>query len=279
MHRFIVLLVAALIGLGSPGFMTPVAQAQGPEVGPPAPRVVTAQGGYVGPCDSWWTTPAAIDFSLNAKRVCRVTTYLMQAFNSAESAENMREAVDGLFRICWGVVPQAGGDCRLQNAWAGHRSWVNFTLQAQRRAARLFPQVIPLPQPIVITLGASEVLQSDDEVAFSLAHEMGHANDPEPLRPNDRSYEQRADILAIGFLVNAGFDARAGGRSLQNLTGERGQGALGNLSQILNNHLTQVMTQDVHGFTMERIAAMKDAYRRGCAAMNNRPIGCKQGWN
>ena len=280
MRRFTPLLVLAL-AVGVVTTVTSPLNAQGStRVLPPPPRFVTSAAGWVGPCDEWWATPEA-DFALNAKRVCRVTTYLMQAMQPTLDMQKSREAVDGLFRICWGVVPQSGGDCGTQNAWAQLRGWTRFVSQVQRSASSPLLSRLPirLPPPIVITLSASEVLQSDDEVAFVLAHEMGHANDPEPERPNDREVEQRADILAVGLMVNAGFDARAGGRSLQNIAGERGQGAIGNMLAILNNHVNQVATQDIHGLTRDRIAAMKENYRRGCVVMNNRPIGCKQGWN
>ena len=65
-----------------------------------------------------------------------------------------------------------------------------------------------------MTLKTSELLQSDDEVAFILAHEMGHANAPEPL---------------------------------QNLARERGQSAIDNRATILLSHYAQLKTQDVHG--------------------------------
>lgn len=282
MRTTVVLLTLAL-SLGSDaGALTPSlsAQAPSPRTSPPTTLELTPQGGWAGPCDAWWDTPEAVEYRFNAMRVCRVTSFLIQAFQPKPDAQAARDAADGFFRICWGVFPKAGNDCRTPNAWAGLRSWTTFLNQAKQPAPRWgITPPITLPPPIVITLTTSEVLQSDDEVAFVLAHEMGHANDPEPIRPNDRGVEKRADVLGVGFLVMAGFDARAGGRSLQNLGGERGRGGLVNLFNILNNHVSQAMTQDAHGFTVDRIAAMKDAYRRGCAAMNNRPIGCKQGWN
>jgi predicted Zn-dependent protease len=127
----------------------------------------------------------------------------------------------------------------------------------------------------VITLQAAELLQSDDEVAAILSHEMGHAFDPEP---DPQQAEPRADALSIGFLIKAGFDARSAGRGLQMMGRERGQGAIGNLFWTIALHLNQVATQDSHGSTLDRITRMKEVFAKGCAAMNNRPIGCKEGW-
>ena len=59
---------------------------------------------------------------------------------------------------------------------------------------------------------------------------------------------------------------------------ERGQGTLGNLLGLPGNHLNHAMTHDVHGFTRDRIALMKDAFGKGCIVMDNKSLGCKEGW-
>jgi hypothetical protein len=47
---------------------------------------------------------------------------------------------------------------------------------------------------------------------------------------------------------------------------------------VLSNHLGQAITQDVHDLTRDRIALMKDVFGKGCVAMNNKPLGRKEGW-
>jgi predicted Zn-dependent protease len=130
-----------------------------------------------------------------------------------------------------------------------------------------------LPPPVVITLVTSETLQADDEVAFVLSHEMGHAIDPEPNSNEDN--EKRADALGIVFVMRAGYDARSAGRGLQMVKGERGQGVLGNLMGLLD-HVAD--GSDIHGYTGDRIVLMKQEYAKQCGQLKNRPIGCKQGW-
>jgi hypothetical protein len=219
--------------------------------------VGTGAGGWAGPCEPLWSTT---EWSFNAKRVCRVTSALARSVHDTLSAEQAQQLADRLFRICWGVFPAAGGNCQSPNAWASLGSWNGRTE----------------PVPAVITLLASERVQSDDELAFLIAHEMGHAFD-QRQRLLELNPEQRADISGVGFLVKAGFDARAGGRALQTLGGERGQGPLGNLAGILLNHMA-AGRGDIHGLTRDRIALMKSVFATGCASLRNQPVGCKEGW-
>jgi hypothetical protein len=191
---------------------------------------------------------------------------LLAAFKTRSIQNAAEDFANQMFRICWGAFPNSGGDCGQPNAWAPWRAWSTWANSGARG---------PAPRPIVITLEAAEFVQSDDEIAFLLSHEMGHALDPEPSR---EQVEQRADALGIGFMVKAGFDARSAGRSLQMIGRERGQGAIGNLLWTLLNHANQIATQDSHGSTTDRIHRMKQVFAKGCAAMNNKPIGCKEGW-
>jgi predicted Zn-dependent protease len=204
-------------------------------------------------------------------RVCRVSTYLVvglfkQAHRSLPWAQ-ARQATNELFRICWGQFPASGGNCADANAWAHPRSWVNLTAGSTS-------------QPIVITLIASEWLQSDDDVAFILAHEMGHAVDREQnTAVNTEQNEERADGIGIGFLMLAGYDARASARALQLIAGERGQGLGGNLGGMLNQGLNKLLNpSEPHPLPSARIQLMKQVFARLCAAYGNHPIGCKEGW-
>jgi Peptidase family M48 len=221
----------------------------------------TTAGGWAAPCDRWWDTSS---FRLNAARVCRVTTHLITAIERTTTATQPRAISDQLFRICWGNFPRSGrsgGACAASNAWARSRGWI--------AAAG------PKP-PVVITLKATEDLQSDDEVAFVLGHEMGHALDREQsVDKNTHQNEERADVAGIGFVMRAGYDARSAGRGLQMILGERGQGLLGNLKGMLDHAGDGA---DVHGLTRNRIAVMKQIFARGCAVLNNQAIGCKEGW-
>ena len=228
----------------------------------------SSAGGWAGPCEDWWDTS---EFQYNARRVCRVAASLIGSFRKAGSPIEAERFANEGFRVCWGVFPKAGNDCNGPNAWARAAGWIRWARAGGPGGT---------PPPIVVTLAATEMVQSDDEMAFLLSHEMGHALDSEQTtQANSRENEYRADVGAIGFLVNAGYDARSAGRSLQNLVGERGRTPLGNLLGILSNHLGQAASQDVHGFTFERIDRMRSAFVKGCAALNNRPLGCKAGWN
>ncbi len=227
----------------------------------------TAEGGWAGPCEDTWTIS---EFPYNALRVCRVATYLVRSLSLPDDPVKAKTAINQIFRICWGQFPKAGGDCTTANAWAYPKSWITW---AQNGAHGGFPP------PIVITLSASELVQSDDEMAFLLAHEMGHAFDQRQTLELSRENEYLADVSGVGFMVKAGYDARSAGRALQMIGGERGQGAIGNVLQTLLNHVGQAAVQDVHGFTVERIARMKEVYGRGCVALSNKPIGCKEGWH
>ena len=265
--RHFVAVIAMSLAFGVP----PTVYAQ---VSPPSTVEQTTGGGWAGPCDSFWDSS---DFTFHAMRVCRVTTYLVRSWKPTTDLTAARDFANMLMRICWGTFPKARGDCSSANAWAPARGWIDAARLAQTRQ-RFGLQTAP-PPPIVITLRAAELLQSDDEVAFLLSHEMGHAVDTEQTTSaNTVSNEQRADVAAIGFMIKAGYDARSDGRSLQNLTMERGQGAFDNLLGMLSNHIGQAMTRDVHGFTRDRILLMKDVFAKGCAAMNNKPLGCKEGW-
>jgi hypothetical protein len=226
----------------------------------------TAAAGWSGPCEKWWETSA---FAYDAMRVCRVATYLMHAFmknkESAESWKSAREGANQAFRICWGNFPQSGGACNTPNAWALPKSWL---------VARQTGQA---PHPIFITLTSTEWLQSDDEIAFVLSHEMGHATDAgQNTTQNTRQNEERADALGIGYMMLAGYDARSAGRGLQMIEGERGQGVLGNLGNMLSRLGDAT---DPHGYAHERIELMKQEYARLCSRFGNKPIGCKEGWN
>jgi hypothetical protein len=222
-------------------------------------------GGWAGPCDQQW---ASSEFPFNAMRVCRVVTYLGRSIaNNTVDAKAAEAYANHMFRICWGTFPKSGRpSCDVPNAWAPLRAWSAWATRGARG---------PTPQPIVITLQASEMLQSDDEIAFLLSHEMGHAFDPDQ---SNQQIEPRADALGIGFMIKAGYDARSAGRSLQMLGGLRGQGLLGNLLGTVGDHVTQAVTQDDHGTAFERIQRMKQVFAKGCAAFNNKPIGCKEGW-
>lgn len=226
-------------------------------------REGTADGGWSGPCEDWWRDS---QFSFNAMRVCRVTTYLVRSLGKVTNEAEARAIANRSFRMCWGNFPRAQGNCNSENAWAHIGSWKSS----------------PVQRPIVITVRASELFQSDDEMASVLAHEMGHAVDfgGEGASGLNGAWnlEQRADVAAIGFVMMAGYDARAAGRGLQMLGRERGQGLLGNVVGILSNQLHQLLIQDQHGYTQDRIALMKAVYAKGCAGLNNRPLGCKEGW-
>ena len=246
--------------------------AQGESVRQYAPAASTYQGsaagGWSGPCEDWWTNSP---FSFTAMRVCRVTSYLVNRLSpnpdSADILQAQRTIANQMFRICWGTYPSAEGPCDRPNAWVRGRGWV---IAKERK--------LPAPPPVVITLVAAERLQADDEVAFILAHEMGHASDPVPLVPasiTDPTVEQRADALGIVFMMRAGYDPRSAGRGLLVLEGQRGQGVLGNLAGMLN-HIGAGMT--THGFASDRIERMKQAFARECADHGNKPIGCKDGW-
>jgi hypothetical protein len=218
----------------------------------------SAVAGWSGPCESWWQTSA---FSFDAMRVCRVTTSLVYSIEKNKDATSAKLIADQLFRICWGDFPRSGGSCSVSNAWAIPRGWVGTT---------------GVRTPVVITLRASEDLQSDDEVAFILSHEMGHAIDPQQtVDQNTRQNELRADLFGIGFVLKAGYDVRSAGRGLQMITGERGQGLVGNLFGMLSHAGDG---SDAHGLTQDRIGLMKQEFAKGCAQLNNRPVGCKGGW-
>jgi hypothetical protein len=236
---------------------------------PPTTVERTAEGGWAGPCDPFWDTT---EFAYNATRVCRVTTYLARSWKPEMDGAKAAGIANNLFRICWGTFPKSGGDCTGVNAWAYPRSWIEAAVRAQRGG--FAPAA--LPPPAVITIRASELVQSDDELAFLMAHEMGHAVDQQQTSGQSAFNEQRADMAAIGFLVKAGYDARSAGRSLQNLSMERGQGMFGNLLGIIGGTLTQA--GDVHGLTADRIRLMKEVFARGCAGLGNKPLGCKEGW-
>lgn len=271
MSRLVVLVVGATLiagALSKSSAQTPY----GPQRFAPSTLEQTPEGGWASPCDTFWDNS---EFTYHAMRVCRVATYLVRSWKPSTDLSEARSFAHTLIRICWGNFPKARGDCSSPNAWAFGRSWIDAARQAQSRQ-RLGLPTAP-PPPIILTLRATELLQSDDEVAFLMAHEMGHAVDPEQqTSANVPANEQRADIAAIGFLVKAGYDARSGGRSLQHLTMERGQGAFLNLLGIIDNRMTQA--GDVHGFTSDRIRLMKDVFAKGCAAMANKPLGCKEGW-
>lgn len=129
---------------------------------------------------------------------------------------------------------------------------------------------------MVITITSAEELQSDDEIAYVLGHEMGHATDPEQnVTQNTRENEERADSFGVRYIMRAGYDARSAGRGLQMIEGERGQGVLGNLSNMLN-HFGD--SSDPHGYAHERIELMKQEYANVCARSGNKPVGCKEGW-
>jgi Peptidase family M48 len=218
----------------------------------------TDQGGWSGPCEGWWRTSG---LSLDAARVCRVTTNLITALERTPNAALATSIANQLFRICWGDFPRFGNACATSNAWAQAQGWIAT------------PGAKP---PVVITLQATEDLQSDDEVAFVLGHEMGHAVDREQtVDQNTRQNEERADVLGIGFVMRAGYDARSSGRGLQMVLGERGQGLLGNLASMWEHRGDGA---DVHGLTQNRIALMKQVFARGCAALNNQAVGCRDGW-
>jgi predicted Zn-dependent protease len=89
-------------------------------------------------------------------------------------------------------------------------------------------------------IAGAEVLQADDELAFLLSHEMGHASDPEPNasgNPRTDPYsEHRADALGIVFMMRAGYDPRSAGRGLQVLQGQRGQGNTGESRRHARSH-------------------------------------------
>lgn len=223
----------------------------------------TSEGGWAGACEDSWVSS---DVPFNARRVCRVAMALIQSWQPTQDTFTTRQMANQLVRLCWGRFPRSGGDCQTSNAWAYPSSWMQWASSGR----------IGMPQPAVITLTASELLQSEDEVAFLLAHEMGHAIDLQQTAAQSRQNEERADVLGIGFMVRAGYDARAAGRGLQTATRERGQGLVGNILWTLLTHAAQV--GDVHGFTHERIAAMKRVFAAGCAGLNNQPLGCKEGW-
>jgi hypothetical protein len=167
-----------------------------------------------------------------------------------------------LFRICWGRFPRSGSpSCDVANAWATLRGWTAKT---------------GYRPPIVITLQATEDLQSDDEVAFVLSHEMGHAVDAgQTVGQQTRENEDRADLFGVGFVIKAGYDVRSAGRGLQMIEGERGRGVIGNLMGMLGHAGDG---SDAHGFARDRIANMKQVFATGCSKMGNKPIGCKDGW-
>jgi hypothetical protein len=81
--------------------------------------------------------------------------------------------------------------------------------------------------------------------------------------------------MGIGFVMRAGYDARSAGRGLQMVLGERGRGLLGNIAGMLDNLGAGA---DVHGYARDRIAHMKDVFGRGCVALKNEAVGCKEGW-
>jgi len=234
----------------------------------------TADGGWSGPCEAWWNES---EFTFSAMRVCRVTSYLIRSLTPGLDETADKALANQLFRVCWGTFPKSGGDCTSVNAWAAVRNWITVATDARQRPRGVGPGLRNL-RPAVITLSAAETVQSDDELAFLIAHEMGHAVDQYQTSRPSAANEQRADVLAVGFLVKAGYDARSAGRSLQMITGERGGGAAANLLAMLQNHMSQVVTGDTHGFTADRIARMKAVFTNGCAALNNRPLGCKEGW-
>ena len=260
----LILLADAHSGFVSPTFaQIPSRRVTPYEMPNPSTFEGTPSGGWAGPCEQSW---AQSEWPYNAMRVCRVVTYLARSFQNTIDPNVAQDFANQMFRICWGTFPKSGGDCNQPNAWAPWMAWSTWANSGGRG---------PAPRPIVMTLQAAEVVQSDDEIAFLLSHEMGHALDPVQSRED---VEPRADALGIGFMVKAGFDARSAGRSLQMIGRERGQGAIGNVLWTLLNHVNQVATQDTHGTNMDRIYRMKQVFAKGCAAMTNKPIGCKEGW-
>jgi len=237
-----------------------------------APPLLAQQssGGWAAPCnEAFWKSTG---FKNEAMRVCRVATDLLVGLNRHENhpitLEQAKQAVDEGFRICWGQFPLSGGNCASINAWTTPQGWLH-----------LKPNVTP--KPVVITLTATEWLQSDDDVAFVLGHEMGHANDSgQNTAVNTEQNEERADAIGMGFLMFAGYDARASGRALQLIAGERGQGLAGNLAGTLRAGLQKLLNPaEPHPLNSVRIQLMKREFAILCAAHKNQPIGCKEGWH
>ncbi|HEY4707676.1 MAG TPA: M48 family metallopeptidase [Thermodesulfobacteriota bacterium] len=84
---------------------------------------------------------------------------------------------------------------------------------------------------VVVSAGLLSIAESDDELAFILAHEASHiiANDQTPgtagLSGLDSSgasefREERADRMAVGIMEKAGFDRGASIRVLKKLSGK-----------------------------------------------------------
>ncbi len=233
-------------------------------------RAQQASGGWEGPCEeAFWKRTG---FEYDAMRVCRVATYLLVGLNKQANHPltwvQARQGANEGFRLCWGQFPAAGGNCAVPNAWARTKSWLNLPPNTT-------------PPPIVITLTAAEWLQSDDDVAFILAHEMGHATDAQQnTTVQTEQNEERADAIGIACLMLAGYDARASARGLQLLAGERGQGAVGNLTGMLNQGFNKLSNpSEAHPLPGTRILLMKQAFARLCGLYGNRPIGCKEGWH
>ncbi|HUZ46416.1 MAG TPA: M48 family metalloprotease [Terriglobia bacterium] len=229
-----------------------------------------SSGGWAAPCNkALWKD---YGFQYDAMRVCRVATYLVVGLNRYENhpitLEQARQTVNEGFRICWGQFPSSGGYCASVNAWTTAQGWLH-----------LKPNVTP--KPVVITLTATEWLQSDDDVAFVLGHEMGHANDSgQSTTVNTEQNEERADAIGMGFLMFAGYDARASAQALELIKGERGQGLAGNLGGMFQAGLQKLLNpSEPHPLNSARIQLMKREFARLCVTHGNQPIGCKEGWH
>ena len=81
-----------------------------------------------------------------------------------------------------------------------------------------------------MTLLASKVLGSDDEIACIIGHEAGHALGPETIEPGHSQPmymdENYADTAVIGVVMKSGYDARACPIVLRRMMGEFSQPGL-----------------------------------------------------
>jgi hypothetical protein len=228
-----------------------------------------SSGGEAGPCEEvFWSR---LGYQYDAMRVCRVASSLVGGLsrqsNHPVTADKAQELADEAFRICWGHDPTISESCAAPGAWATPRSWVP-------------PLPSNSPIPVYITLPAAGWLQSDDAVACVLGHEMGHATDRlQNVGKNTEWNEERADAFGVTYVMLAGYEARACGLALQLITGERGQGAVRDLSGMIQQGADRLLNPaEPHPLNAQRMQLMKGVFSRVCARYGDEPIGCKEGW-
>lgn len=143
----------------------------------------------------------------------------------------------------------------------GARSRVARIAPALEEIAGRRPPIIVTPEPkkdacvlpngnIIITTGLVESCATDDELAFIIAHELSHIaardfeNSGTPALigsrgiPDSELREMKADLSAVHYMKNAGYDPRA---SIRVLAGIADESALKLRLYSLSNYLKTLL--------------------------------------